>query len=56
MTLKLVHNLKQRGYKHNQVINHIKDISFNDKTEALRRKHKVIQTDKLVFVTSYPDR
>ena len=54
-TLKLVHKLKQRGYKHNQIINHIKDISFNDRIEALKRKNKAKQTDKLVFVTHYTD-
>ena len=55
MTLKLIHKLKQRGYKHNQIINHIKDIPFSERDEALRRKTKTPKSDKLVFVTQYTD-
>ena len=33
MTLKLIHKLKQRGYKPNQVTRHIKDIPISDRKE-----------------------
>ena len=55
MTYKLVHKLKQRGYKHNEIINHIKDIPFSERKETLTRKQKPKQTDKLIFVTQYTD-
>ena len=40
MTLKLIHKLKHRGYINNQIVSHIKDISFSDRKEALTRKVK----------------
>ena len=55
MTLKLIHKLKQRGYKPNQVIRHIKNIPFNERKEALKRKVKIKQPDKLIFATQYSD-
>ena len=55
MTLKLIHKLKQRGYKPNQVFRHIKDIPFNERKEALKRKIKIKQPDKLIFATQYSD-
>ena len=55
MTYKLVHKLKQRGYKHNEIINHIKDIPFSERKETLTRKQKPKQTDKLIFVTQHTD-
>ena len=55
MALKLIHKLKQRGYKHNQITSHIKDIPFSDRKVALRRKVKTKQPDKLVFATQYSD-
>ena len=55
MTLKLIHKLKHRGYKHNQIVSHIKDISFSDRKEALTRKVKTKQPEKLIFATQYSD-
>ena len=55
MTLKLIHKLKQIGYKPNQVIGHIKDIPFSNRKEALNRKVKTKQPDKLIFATQYSD-
>ena len=49
MTCKLIH-IKQRGYKQNQIADHIKDIKFCGRKEALTRKQK---SDKLAFVTQY---
>ena len=55
MTCKLIHKLKQRGYKQNQIAHHIKDIKFSGRNRALTRKQKAQQTDRLVFVTQYTD-
>ena len=48
MTCKLIHKLKERGYKQNQIIEHIKNIKFDGRREALTRKSKL-------FVTQYSD-
>ena len=54
--LKLIHKLKGRGYyNHNQIINHVKDISFNDRKAILQRKYKPQHPDKLVFATHFTD-
>ena len=57
MIYKPIHKLKQRGYKHNQIVNHIQDIRFNERNVALTRKQKPKQADKLslVFITQYTD-
>ena len=55
MTCKLIHKLKQRGYKQNQIANHIKEIKFSGRKKVLTRKQKPQQTDKLIFVTQYTD-
>ena len=55
MKCKLVNKLKQRGYKHNQIVNHIKDIKFNERNKTLKRKHKPQQSNKLIFTTHYND-
>ena len=53
MTSKLIHKLKQRGYKHNQIIDHIKSTPFIHRNETLKRKAKTQQPNKLVFVTQF---
>ena len=55
MTCKLIQKLKQRGYKQNQIVDHIQHIKFTGRKEALTRKNKPKQTDKLVFITQYTD-
>ena len=40
MTCKLIHKLKERGHKQNQIIEHIKNIKFDGRREALTRKSK----------------
>ena len=55
MTYKLVHKLKQRGYKQSQIVHHIKDIKFSERKTALTRKQKPTQPQKLVFVTQFSD-
>ena len=47
--------IKQRGYKQNQIANHIKEIKFSGRKKALTRKQKPQQTDKLIYVTQYTD-
>ena len=56
MTLNLTHRLKERGYKHNQILKHIKSIKFNQRTESLsRKKQRENKIQKLVFVTQFCD-
>ena len=50
-----MHTYTQRGYQQNQIVNHIKDIKFNERKKALTRKQTPQQTDELVFVTQYTD-
>ena len=44
MTCKLIQKLKQRGYKQNQIVDHIQHIKFTGRKEALKRKNKPKQT------------
>ena len=39
MKLILIHKLKERGYKQNQIIEHIKNIKFDGRREASEPKH-----------------
>ena len=55
MTCRLIQKLKQRGYKQSQIVDHIKHIKFTERKQALTRKNKPKQTDKLVFITQYTD-
>ena len=50
VTLKL-----QRGYKHDQIINHVRDIPFSDRKEALTRKVRTKQPSKIILATHYSD-
>ena len=52
MTLQLIHKL--RGYKHDQIISHVRDIPFSDR-KALTRKVRTKQSSKLIFATHYSD-
>ena len=45
----------QRGYKHNQIVNHVRDIPFSNRKEALTRKIKTKQPNRLIFATQYSD-
>ena len=40
ITCKLIHKLKQRGYKQNQIANHIKEIKFSGRKKALTIENK----------------
>ena len=53
MTLNLIHRLKHRQYKQNQILKHGYEIKFNQRPESLtKRKQK---EPKLVFTTNYCD-
>ena len=53
MTLNLVHRLKHRGYRQNQILKHVQEVKFNQRPESLtKRKQK---EPKLVFTTNYCD-
>ena len=56
MILKLTNQLKQRGYKPNQIVPHINSVKFNQRKHTLfQKKPKSDQTKKLVFVTQFSD-
>ena len=59
MTLKLIHKLKHRGYKQDQILKHIRSVKFDQRSETLSRKKKKTLTSqttkKLVFVTQFCD-
>ena len=53
MTPNLVHRLKHRGYRQNQILKHVQEVKFNQRPESLtKRKQK---EPKLVFTTNYCD-
>ena len=55
MTLKLIHKLKQRGYKQEEILKQIQDIKFTDRQEALKRKTKATGNHRLTFITMFSD-
>ena len=56
MVFKLKNRLTQRGYKQNQIIEHIKTIQFNQRQQILyKQKTKNKKTPKLAFTTLWCD-
>ena len=53
MTLNLIHRLKHRGYKQNQILKHIHNIKFNQRPESLTKRKR--KEPKLIFTTNYCD-
>lgn len=53
MIFNLVHRLKHRGHRQNQILKHVQEVKFNQSPESLtKRKQK---EPKLVFTTNYCD-
>ena len=53
LDITLIHRLKHRGYRQNQIIQHVNEIKFNQRHESLT---KIKQKEpKLVFTTNYCD-
>ena len=56
MTIKLKNRLTQRGYKQNQILKHIKPITFNQREQILsKEKNKSTKQRKLAFTTTFCD-
>ena len=56
MKIKLIHKLKHRGYKNEEVRNEIKDITFSERRrpQTLLKKVKT-QNQKIIFSTQFCD-
>ena len=54
MKLKLIHKLKQRGYKTKEIIEETNKTTFDQRTESLHRKQKTTQRN-IMFCTNYCD-
>ena len=55
MTTRLIHKLKQRGYKQHNILQQIQDIKFNQRTENLYDKRTKLHTPRLMFTTKFND-
>ena len=54
MTCKLIHKLKQRGYKQSQIAHHIKDIKFNGRN-SIDQKTKSPTNTQISICHTYTD-
>ena len=54
MKIKLIHKLKHRGYKKEEVLNEIKDITFSERPQTLLKKVKT-KNQKIIFSTQFCD-